>query len=393
MDPSGKVLSTREREVACLYAEGHSHKITARRLGIAPSTVRTHLNSIYRKLSVSSRIDLFRHMSVELQCQRSPPARCMADCADLESRLELIRAIAEGKIECRSPLLDGRDIASRPAEAAVTRYAFVNGKRLAYRMVGNCNGRDPPLVCLNRMRGRMDDWDPAMIRLAASDRRVLLVDYPGVGESGGVFPLRLERVADDLAALFEILALDGVDLLGWSLGGMVSQILATDHPDRVRGIALVSAIAPAGGPAIEVPDGEWQALARRRKWTDDDRLFLFFSQSAAGKAAGKASIARTSPRRQRSRISTPLSTVSAQYSAGRAFFTENRGWFRKIRALRASTFVAAGDSDPAFPPMNSVVLAGTLPRSRLCIYPDAGHSPQFQYPSRFVSDLREFLAR
>src|SRR3546814_20854801 len=63
---SGTLLSERERQVALLYVEGFSHKEVARSLDIAPSTVRTHLNALYRKLKVANRIELLRHVSTGL---------------------------------------------------------------------------------------------------------------------------------------------------------------------------------------------------------------------------------------------------------------------------------------------------------------------------------------
>jgi DNA-binding NarL/FixJ family response regulator len=53
-------LSRRERQVAEVYGEGLSHKEIARRLGSSPSTVRTQLQSIYRRLGVHSRTELQR---------------------------------------------------------------------------------------------------------------------------------------------------------------------------------------------------------------------------------------------------------------------------------------------------------------------------------------------
>jgi class 3 adenylate cyclase/tetratricopeptide (TPR) repeat protein len=55
-------LSAREGEVARLYVEGLSYKEIARDLAISPATVRTHLNTIYRKLEVTSRIELLRRL-------------------------------------------------------------------------------------------------------------------------------------------------------------------------------------------------------------------------------------------------------------------------------------------------------------------------------------------
>ena len=64
-------LSKREAEVANLYVEGHSYKEIARKLGISPGTVRTHLNAIYRKLEVTSRIALLHCLSLD---DVNPPA-------------------------------------------------------------------------------------------------------------------------------------------------------------------------------------------------------------------------------------------------------------------------------------------------------------------------------
>ncbi|MEM7021322.1 MAG: tetratricopeptide repeat protein [Pseudomonadota bacterium] len=60
-EPSGtSALSSRELEIACAYCEGATYRDVAEALSIAPSTVRTHLQTIYRKLGVSSKIQLAR---------------------------------------------------------------------------------------------------------------------------------------------------------------------------------------------------------------------------------------------------------------------------------------------------------------------------------------------
>lgn len=63
--PKDEPLSPREREIAEAFASGEGYQAIADRLCIAPSTVRTHLTTIYRKLGVSSKLDLHKHFHAE----------------------------------------------------------------------------------------------------------------------------------------------------------------------------------------------------------------------------------------------------------------------------------------------------------------------------------------
>jgi len=78
-------LSSREREVATAYATGQSYKEIARGLGLSPATVRTHLRTVYRKLGVTSKIEL----SLALQSVNVPQPRSDRNSADLVAELAL----------------------------------------------------------------------------------------------------------------------------------------------------------------------------------------------------------------------------------------------------------------------------------------------------------------
>ncbi len=54
-------LSLRESEIARAFAAGETYQAIAERLCLAPSTVRTHLTTVYRKLGVSSKLDLHKY--------------------------------------------------------------------------------------------------------------------------------------------------------------------------------------------------------------------------------------------------------------------------------------------------------------------------------------------
>jgi DNA-binding CsgD family transcriptional regulator/GAF domain-containing protein len=79
-----EILSPRETEIASAYAQGDTYQAIAGRLGIAPSTVRTHLATIYRKLEVSSKLDLHARLGGAL-----PEADMQTDHAAVISELAL----------------------------------------------------------------------------------------------------------------------------------------------------------------------------------------------------------------------------------------------------------------------------------------------------------------
>src|SRR5580693_7660463 len=127
---------------------------------------------------------------------------------------------------------------------AVTKTVEVEGTPFAYREVGPTTGI--PVVFLHHFPAVLDDWDPAVVDGIAAERRVILVDLRGVGGSGGTTPDSIEAMAGDAVAFVEALGLATVDLLGFSLGGMVAQAVAQQRPELVRRIILAGT-SPAGG--------------------------------------------------------------------------------------------------------------------------------------------------
>src|ERR1700733_12887971 len=129
-------------------------------------------------------------------------------------------------------------IMSATSKNAATQTVDVGGTPFAYREVGPATG--VPVVFLHHFTAVLDDWDPAVVDGIAAERRVILVDLRGVGGSGGTTPDSIEAMAGDAVAFLEALELSTVDLLGYSLGGMVAPVLAPHwrgspgHPGRHR---------------------------------------------------------------------------------------------------------------------------------------------------------------
>src|SRR2546430_1470499 len=105
-----------------------------------------------------------------------------------------------------------------------TQFVDAAGIRFAYRRFGKSGG--VPLVFNMHFTGTMDHWDPAVTDALAQEREVILFDNAGISSSSGEVPNSIEEMAANAAAFIKALGLAQVDVLGFSLGGLVAQELA-----------------------------------------------------------------------------------------------------------------------------------------------------------------------
>src|SRR5215207_8795823 len=124
----------------------------------------------------------------------------------------------------------------------------VGGTNFAYRQLGASNG--VPVIFLNHLGAVLDNWDPRVIDGIVARHRVITFDNRGIGASQGTTPDSIAAMAQDAAALIRALGFDQVDLLGFSLGGFIAQVIAQQEPQLVRKIVLAGT-GPAGGEGID----------------------------------------------------------------------------------------------------------------------------------------------
>jgi len=113
----------------------------------------------------------------------------------------------------------------------------VDRTQIAYRRLGN--GR--PLLVLNGFAATSGDWDPLFIHGLASSSDLILLDNRGIGDStDDERPFDIARLANDAAHVIETLGFERISMLGWSMGGFISQTLALQQPNRVNKLILLS---------------------------------------------------------------------------------------------------------------------------------------------------------
>jgi pimeloyl-ACP methyl ester carboxylesterase len=132
----------------------------------------------------------------------------------------------------------------------------------------------------------MDHWDPVVTDGLAQGRRVILHDYRGVAGSSGDPRDTFEAMGNDVAAFVRALALSQVDVLGFSIGGMIGLDLVRTNPEVVRRL-IVADTKPRAGDTHGT-DPRVRAVADNPVPVMEDFLFLFFEPSETSQRAGKA---------------------------------------------------------------------------------------------------------
>jgi pimeloyl-ACP methyl ester carboxylesterase len=269
---------------------------------------------------------------------------------------------------------------------APTRTLSAGGVEFAYRELGPSTG--VPVVFLTHLAAVLDNWDPRVVDGIAAKHRVIAFDNRGVGASSGSTPATIEEMASDAVTFIRALGFDRVDLFGFSMGGMIAQVIAQREPRLVRKM-IIAGTGPAGGEGIDkVTRITYLDVARGQLTRQDPKQFLFFTRTPNGRAAGKEFLARLDERTDDRDKDISLRSLRAQLKAIHRWGQQKPA---DLTSIRQPVLVANGESDRMVPSKNTVDLDRRLPNSQLVLYPDAGHGGVFQFHEDFVKRALEFL--
>jgi pimeloyl-ACP methyl ester carboxylesterase len=260
------------------------------------------------------------------------------------------------------------------------------GVTFAYRQLGPSTG--VPVVFLTHLAAVLDNWDPRIVDGIAAKHRVITFDNRGVGASSGTTQTTIEEMASDAVTFIRALGFNQVDLFGLSMGGMIAQVIAQQHPQLIRKM-IIAGTGPAGGEGIDkVTRITYLDTARGLLTRQDPKQFLFFTRTPNGRQAGKEFLARLQERTNDRDKAISVRSFRAQLKAIHRWGKQQPA---DLASIRQPVLVMNGESDKMVPTKNTVDLHRRLPNSQLVIYPDAGHGGVFQYHEDFVKRALEFL--
>jgi pimeloyl-ACP methyl ester carboxylesterase len=270
-------------------------------------------------------------------------------------------------------------------ETVPAQFVEANGIRYAYRRFGKPDTM--PLLFLGYFNSNMDGWDPDVVNSLAANHEVILFDNAGVGASGGKTPNTVAEMTRHCVALCQALGLQQIHVVGFSLGGMIAQQLALEHPQLVGRLILLGT-GPRGGEDMTFTELSPEEQA-------DPVAFLlaaFFSPSEASQAAGHEYLKRIESRKNDRDLPVSRDSAIAQLAAIREWGTiPATGRYATLKSITHPTLIVHGNKDIVVTPINAFILAEHLPNAQLIIYPDANHAAYSQYAENFLRNARQFL--
>jgi pimeloyl-ACP methyl ester carboxylesterase len=278
--------------------------------------------------------------------------------------------------------------------------AHVNGLELEYESFG-----DPaatPLLLVMGLSYQMIEWEDGLCALIA-DRgfRVTRFDNRDVGLSTKLEalgtpdlmamltrkagpPYSLDDMAADSVGILDALGVGAAHIVGASMGGMIAQLIAIHHPERV--LSLTSMMSTAGGPnVVQAEPAVGAALLAPPGQTREERVEHSLSNRRLIFGTGMP-------------FDEPRALRKAERAVDRCFYPD--GGYRQLAAVFAApdrtaalgklsipTLVIHGENDPLVPPANGLQTAAALPDARLIMIPGLGHALPEQIWPRLVDAI------
>jgi pimeloyl-ACP methyl ester carboxylesterase len=202
-------------------------------------------------------------------------------------------------------------------------------------------------------------------------------------------------MADDTAALIRALRYRRADVLGWSMGGNIAEMLALRHPDVIH--RLVLAATDPGGPHAVLPTNPLAVkILNNPHVTNDEVLKAIFPQSKPGVTAKLSYVKRLFrwPNVNQNDFNASAAIVRQQSIAeGKGlWYCSTCGAYAGLPSIRIHTLIADGAQDIVEPPRNSQIIASRIPNETLILFGGAGHAFLFQFNATFAERVNRFLS-
>jgi pimeloyl-ACP methyl ester carboxylesterase len=273
--------------------------------------------------------------------------------------------------------------------------ATVGELELCYESFGSATA--PPLLLIMGLASQMLLWDDQFCeQLASRGFRVIRFDNRDVGRSshlrGARIPSRwqllrrsasgaayaLEEMAADSVGLLDVLKIRAAHIVGASMGGMIAQLVAINHPDRV--LSLVSIMSTTGNPKVGKPQPKMMMRLMRKAQREREAYIADHIDTYRAIGSKQYEFEEEYKRERAARLfDRGIYPAGSARQLGAVASAPDRT--EALAGVHAPTTVIHGDADPLVDVSGGRATAEAIPGARLVIFPGMGHDlPRALWP-------------
>jgi pimeloyl-ACP methyl ester carboxylesterase len=256
--------------------------------------------------------------------------------------------------------------------------AVLGGVRLAY----DVQGTGEPLLLIQGLGYGRGGWGPAR-GLLAERFQVVSFDNRGAGESDVPSgPYTTAQLAGDALAVLDAVEIDGANVIGLSLGGMVAQELVLARPERVRKLVLCST-TPGGATSFPMPEQTVALMTRAPALDPREALHRFVVNALAPDPPAELVQEIVAYR-----VANPPDPAGWRALAGAGAAHDALG---RLSAIQVPTLVVHGTADNVVDVRNARLFADAIEGVRLELFEGVGHLLPWERPQEFTDLVAEFF--
>jgi len=244
------------------------------------------------------------------------------------------------------------------------------------------DGDGDALLCIHGLGGSSNVWTPLLPAMAGF--KVVRPDLPGSARSALLSePLSIAGYVQALIGLMDALDIAAAHVAAHSLGTVVAQHLAVEHPSRVNSLALF-------GPLVAPPDAARPGTLARAQLARTGSPAM---QEIAN-AIVQAATSKETKSQQPAVLAFIREIVMRQPSEGYAQSCEALAAAQSaaIEQIRLPTLLVTGDQDGVAPAANVAAMAARIKGSEQIVLDGCGHWTPFERPQQCVEQLQRFYA-
>jgi pimeloyl-ACP methyl ester carboxylesterase len=281
----------------------------------------------------------------------------------------------------------------QPMEAFEEGYADNDGIKIYYRDYGPKDAA--PIILVQGLGGQLTQWPDNLIDLLIdNDFRPIVYDNRDIGLSTKFIgspnystdylkyilrlPLKSEYTIDDMGqdgiSVLDELNIDSAHLLGMSMGGMIAQIIAANHPKRIKSFTLIASTAATPSP-FNSPTREVRNLILDRSTTKDASYEDRYQRAVKLiKVIGMEGYKFDTPEfKQHAIENMKRSKDDTGFSRQLLAILASKNRFKKIQSIKIPTLIVHGKDDPLLKVKNAYKMHKLIPASELIIIEDMRH--------------------